>query len=341
MTHMQKGLVTEADVNKALGKCDAFVKVFEFFASVDKEDYVKDIDSTFVNSTIAIAQARLMQYMDNDNAELSDLAAAAVEALEDNLQVKDKTDTTDFQALNIIPEEVAGGLFDFAAATFCKGYGIGVFKKPCDDFAAFKVQNRDKDGNEIVCPESDNTIAGIITGLVVGSATLALLAKKAVDVYVKWGNAALAKDFELNSDNFALTSVMSDNNSIINKELVFSPTGVAKLVLKDIASKKDSCTLTKAKVEFQVPITFKGSICFTGKFDDELRIQSKDSKGTILKEFKSEGFDINRTSCDNFAPKTDKWCFAQKEYDYEGAFELDLKTGGSGFFDGEVESISA
>ncbi len=317
------------------------MKVFEFFASVDHEPYVKDINSAFVNSTVDKAQEALMEYMDNKDAKLSDLAASAVVALEENLGIKDKTDLTDFKAFDIIPDEVVGGLFDFAAATFCKGYGFGPFKKPCDDFTAFKVQNRDKDGNEIVCPESDNTIAGIITGTVIGSATLALLAKKAADVYGKWGDAALAKDFKLDTDNFALTSVMSDTDSVINKELVFSPAGVAKLALKDIVAKKDSCTLTKAKVEFQVPITFEGSICFTGKFDDELYMRSKDSKGKILKEFKSEGFDKPTNSCDKFVTTAVKWCFAQKEYDYKGAFELDIKTGGTGFFDGEFDLISA
>jgi len=134
---------------------------------------------------------------------------------------------------------------------------------------------------------------------------------------------------------------MSDTDSVINKELVFSPAGVAKLALKDIVAKKDSCTLTKAKVEFQVPITFEGSICFTGKFDDELYMRSKDSKGKTLKEFKSEGFDKPTNSCDKFVTTAVNWCFAQKEYDYKGAFELDIKTGGTGFFDGEFELVNA
>ena len=90
-----------------------------------------------------------------------------------------------------------------------------------------------------------------------------------------------------------------------------------------------------------MPVTFEGSICFSGEFDDELRIQSKDSKSTILGELKSQGFDVNRISCDNLKRQYDKFCFEKGEYDYEGSFELEIQTGGTGSFVGEVELTSA
>lgn len=330
--HAEKGVVTEADVNHALGRCTTTPKVVEFIAQGGL-DPLKGAGSAYINDFVDSAFAGSKEFKE-PNSRKAELVKAAFRKIEDAFQVDNRIDDADFDALEFAKPEMFDGVMNALTEQYCKGYGFHpIVDKTCGDFRKFAPKTLDADGKTVECPKSDTAIADIISGTKAANSNLyKLVVGKVIDVAENFIEAGSRQKYALNEDNFALKNLSADQS--VNKQMGFDVSGAALLALKDITAKNDTCKVTKAELEVKIPVSYNDLLCFSGSFDDELYMAFKDNKGKILKEFKSDGFDKLTTSCDNFKKAEVKWCFKNGEYDYDGTVELEVKTGGSGFLDG-------